>query len=387
MLPRILNFFSGSAKGFALVVDIDPLLAWLHRGKAARERARVLVDGRKRDGASGIGVSIAFDGTARGRHRDERGKSLGKRSDEVAILSRVFHDEHAVMELARRHDLLVIEDCCDALGSTYDGKAVGSFGAMSTMSFYAAHHMTMGEGGFVACETEELANIVRSIRDWGRDCYCAGKASLCKNGTCGRRFGKWLEGCDEVMDHKYIYSEIGYNLKPLEMQCAMGLAQIERIPDFVRRRKANFGRLDALFRGYEGLFHLPQALPLADPSWFAYPLTVRKDAGFKRQDIVHFLEDRKIQTRNLFAGNLLRHPAYRDIEHRVVDKAEVADLVLTNTFFLGVYPGLTEEMLVYMVDSCREFLEGCRVKRVPAVATPQTFTFSPEKRSPICASC
>ena len=263
-------------------------------------------------------------------------------------------------EIVADHGLVLVEDCCDALGGKYDGKSFGSFGEIATVSFYPAHHLTMGEGGLVAVNTEQMVRIIRSLRDWGRDCYCVGKASLLRDGTCGKRFSSWLEGLDAIVDHKYVYSEIGYNLKPLELQCAMGLVQLTRLPEFVERRKANFRCLYNFFVEYDDFFHLPRWGKRVDPSWFAFPLTVRESAPFSRSDIVGWFEDHRIQTRNLFAGNLLRHPAYQQVKHRVVGDLRNADLILTNTFFLGVYPGITDEMMDYVLSCAKEYLSRQR---------------------------
>jgi CDP-6-deoxy-D-xylo-4-hexulose-3-dehydrase len=271
----------------------------------------------------------------------------------------------AIGALAKAHELFVIEDCCDAVGSRFDGRPVGSFGTLATASFYPAHHMTMGEGGFVATDSDTLAVVLRAMRDWGRDCHCIGQATMLQHGSCGTRFACWLG--DEIgpVDHKYVYSEVGYNLKPLELQCAMGLAQIERLDGFCARRRANFDTLYRFFAEYEDYFELPVWLGRAEPSWFAFPLTVKDDAPFTRAEIVAYLEDRHVRTRGIFAGNLLRHPAYGAIERRVVGELSVADRVLERSFLLGVYPGITEEMMSYVLDACRAFLRGRDAGRRP----------------------
>ena len=267
-------------------------------------------------------------------------------------------DMTVVMDVVRRHNLFLIEDCCDAFGGTFGRELLGSFGDMATLSMYPAHHITMGEGGLVATRDEELSRIVRSFRDWGRDCYCQGKASLLKRGTCGKRFDYWLDGVDAIVDHKYVYSEMGYNLKPIEFQCAMGLVQVERLPLFLERRQHNFEQLFRFFQAYEEYFYLPRWHPEAKPSWFAFMLTVRPGAPFDRAQIVEWFEDHKIQTRNLFAGNVLRHPAYRDVNCRVVGSLANSDLIITNTFFLGIYPGISDEMMAYILEVAEEFLRG-----------------------------
>jgi CDP-6-deoxy-D-xylo-4-hexulose-3-dehydrase len=254
-----------------------------------------------------------------------------------------------IMDIARRHNLYVVEDTCDALDSTYDGKLCGTFGDFSTNSFYAAHHMTMGEGGAICTNSTELYKTALSIRDWGRACFCqTGEAN--PEGACGHRFDFKFEGLPEGYDHKYVYNNIGYNLKPLDIQCAMGIEQLKKVPQFTERRKHNFKVLYNCFKKYEDKFILPRALSKANPSWFAIPITVRTDAGFSKKDFVTFLEDRKIETRMLFAGNILKQPGYKDIEYRIVGDLRNTDQVLERTFFLGVYPGMTDEKLNYITQ-------------------------------------
>ena len=269
-------------------------------------------------------------------------------------------DMRRLMSLVKKYDLIFIEDACDALGSYYDGKKLGSFGHLSTCSFYPAHHMTMGEGGFVATNSKKLAKVVSSLRDWGRACYCNElKPGDVTSGTaCGNRFKNWLTGMPEaVYDHRYVFDEIGYNLKPLDLQAAMGLQQLQKLPDLDAARRKNFAIMQEIFKPYEQYLHLPQATEHADPCWFAYLLTVKEDAPFQREDIVDYLENEKIQTRAYFAGNILAHPGYRHLAEPYGDlnsMLPVAGLVTTNTFFLGTYIGLTEEKLAYIkkvVDS------------------------------------
>lgn len=260
-----------------------------------------------------------------------------------------------IMEIARRHNLYVIEDTCDALDSRYDGKLVGTFGDMSTYSFYAAHHITMGEGGALATNNLKLHKIALSIRDWGRACWCqTGEQN--PDGACNNRFGFKFEGLPEGYDHKYTYTNIGYNLKPLDIQCAMGLEQLKKLPDFTRRRKENFNVLYDAFARYEDRFILPRSLPKSDPSWFAIPITVRKDAGFTKNDLVQYLEKNLIETRMLFAGNILRQPGYKGINKRVVGTLENTDNTMFNTFFLGVFPGMIQEKLLYITGKLNEFM-------------------------------
>jgi CDP-6-deoxy-D-xylo-4-hexulose-3-dehydrase len=260
-----------------------------------------------------------------------------------------------VMEFAKAHNLFVIEDTCDALGSKYKGQAVGTFGHLATLSFYPAHHITMGEGGAVYTNSRRLAKIARTIRDWGRDCWCGYDNPM--NGKCGIRFERTLEGVEGFHDHRYYYTEIGYNLKITDVQAAMGVAQMEKLPSFVAQRKKNFGRLYAGLKQFEKYLILPTWLPDSDVSWFACPLTLRDGAPFDRKAITTYLESRKIETRTLFAGNILKQPAYRNIECRVVGDLPVANKVMTDTFFVGVYPGLDEEMIDYMVSVFGEFFK------------------------------
>ena len=257
-----------------------------------------------------------------------------------------------VMDLARRHDLWVIEDNCDALGSRYREQLTGTFGHIASHSFYPAHHITMGEGGCVVTNDDVLAGLARSFRDWGRDCYCAGG----ENNTCGKRYSQQFGTLPAGYDHKYVYSHIGYNLKVTDMQAAIGCAQLAKLDGFVAQRKANYTRLMTLLQPFEQRLILPRATPHAEPSWFAFPITVRPDAGFSRNDLTRWLEERKIETRNLFSGNLLRHPAFESIAHRVVGDLRNSDLITTNTFFVGVYPGLTADQLDYMAAALAEFM-------------------------------
>jgi CDP-6-deoxy-D-xylo-4-hexulose-3-dehydrase len=260
-------------------------------------------------------------------------------------------DIAALRALAQQHDLWLIEDNCDALGSRYDGALTGSFGHLATCSFYPAHHITMGEGGAVLTNDEELARIARSFRDWGRDCYCTGGES----NTCGKRFSQQFGTLPPGYDHKYVYSHIGYNLKVTDMQAAIGCAQLDRLPGFIAARKANFAALHALLAPYQERLLLPRATQNADPAWFGFPITVRAEAGFGRNDLTRFLEERQIETRNLFCGNLLRHPAYAAIPHRVVGDLANTDRITHNTFFIGVYPGITPAQLDYVAGQFQEF--------------------------------
>jgi len=269
-------------------------------------------------------------------------------------------DMDRLMILVEKYNLIFLEDCCDALGSTYDGKPLGSFGEMASCSFYPAHHMTMGEGGFVACKTYEQEVILRSFREWGRGCYCVGPdANKLKCGTCGNRFKEWIPTMPgEIFDHKYVYDEIGYNLKPIELQSAMGLVQMEKLDEIHSLRKRNYQLLFAIYEKYEQFFHLPRARDKADPSWFAFPLTIRADAPFKRSDIVDYLEENLIQTRPYFAGNIMLQPAYSHImdPQLAKDNFPVATLTMTNTFFHGTSPVITPEQIAYIGEKVDGFM-------------------------------
>jgi CDP-4-dehydro-6-deoxyglucose reductase, E1 len=266
-------------------------------------------------------------------------------------------DLDVVTDLAKKHDLWVIEDNCDALGSRYRGRLTGTFGHLSTFSFYPAHHITMGEGGAVATNDDQLGRIARSFRDWGRDCYCAGG----ENNTCGTRFSQQFGTLPHGFDHKYVYSHIGYNLKVTDMQAAIGCAQLRKLEGFIARRRANFDRLMDILRPYQDRLLLPKALAYSEPSWFGFVVTVREDAGFTRAEMVRFLEANRVETRSLFAGNLLRHPAFQTIPHRIVHDLVNTDIVMRDTFFVGVYPGLDAARLDHMAEVFGRFLRGERV--------------------------
>lgn len=265
-----------------------------------------------------------------------------------------------LMELVNKYSLILLEDCCDALGSTYEDKALGSFGEMSSCSFYPAHHMTMGEGGFVACNTNKQEDILRSFREWGRGCYCVGlEANKLKCGTCKKRFSNWIPTLpDEIFDHKYVYDEIGYNLKPIELQCAMGLEQINKLPEIHALRRRNYKLLLKIYEKYEEFFHLPIAQSRSDPSWFAFPLTIRKSAPFTRTQMVEFLEEKLIQTRPYFAGNIMLQPAYSHLMNPDVarDKFPNATLTMINTYFHGTSPVITPEQISYIGEMLDHFM-------------------------------
>ena len=260
-------------------------------------------------------------------------------------LGNVF-DLDAVTEFVKKHDLWLIEDCCDALGSKWKGRNVGTFGDIATVSFYPAHHITMGEGGAVLTDKPALKTLIESFRDWGRDCWC----DPGKENTCGKRFDWQLGSLPCGYDHKYTYSHIGYNLKATDMQAALGLSQIEKLPFFIERRKENFRYLSIALKSMEGCLILPEATPGSDPAWFGFPIAVREDASFRREDLIRELEAKKIATRLLLGGNLLRQPAYEGCEVRVVGSLPNTDFVMNNVFWIGVYPGLTKPMLDYVVE-------------------------------------
>lgn len=258
-------------------------------------------------------------------------------------------DLDVICGLARKHGLYLIEDSCDALGSEWEGRRVGTFGDLGTLSFYPAHHMTMGEGGAVIINRAKYGRIVRSIRDWGRDCWCAPGES----NTCGKRFGWCLGELPDGYDHKYVYSQLGFNLKPTDLQAAVGVAQIRRLPSFIEARRRNFARLYEGLREYADALILPRWSAKANPAWFAFPITVGK--GVSRRALVGWLEESNIETRELFGGNILRQPGYTRFTHRVAGPLENSDRVMRDTFFIGVYPGLTDDMLSFMLERIHDF--------------------------------
>jgi CDP-6-deoxy-D-xylo-4-hexulose-3-dehydrase len=264
------------------------------------------------------------------------------------------YDLNAITAFAQAHDLWLIEDCCDALGATYNGRHVGTFGDIATISFYPAHHITMGEGGAVLSDRPQLTKLIESFRDWGRDCWCEPG----KDNTCGKRFDWQLGQLPPHYDHKYTYSHIGYNLKATDMQAAVGVAQMKKLPGFIEARRRNFTRLYQGMRAFEEFFILPEPTPCSEPSWFGFPLTVREDAHFTRDQVIRHLDHCKIGTRLLFGGNLLRQPAYQNIPHRVVSTLTNTDRVMNNTFWIGVYPGITPMMIEYVLDSFDQFLKS-----------------------------
>lgn len=285
-------------------------------------------------------------------------RAMGARTRAIVVAHTLGNpfDAAACKALADRHGLFFIEDTCDALGATLAGRMVGTFGDVGTLSFYPAHQITTGEGGAVLCRDPAWQKIVESFRDWGRDCWCEPG----KDNTCGKRFGWQLGRLPEGYDHKYIYSHIGYNLKATDLQAALGLAQLRRLPDFVARRRTNFHGLLSVLREFEHLVILPRWDAAAEPSWFGFPITVRPEAPFTKNDFVAFLESHRIATRSLFGGNLLRQPAWDARPHRVSGSLANSDLIATATFLIGVYPGIDDERLAYMQGTLRAFLERPR---------------------------
>ncbi len=270
----------------------------------------------------------------------------------------------AVTRIAAKHDLYLLEDCCDALGATYRGKPVGTFGELATTSFYPAHHITMGEGGAVLTSSPKLKRLLESFRDWGRDCWCEPG----KDDTCGKRFDWQLGSLPCGYDHKYTYSHIGYNLKATDLQAAIGVAQLSKLDGFIAARRKNFACLREGLAELEEFFILPEPTPGSEPSWFGFPLCVRADAPFSRDDLTRALDQRRIGTRLLFGGNLLRQPAYEDLEHRRVGALEVADFVANGAFWLGVFPGLSEAMLRYELETIHGFVRERSASRRSRVA-------------------
>jgi CDP-4-dehydro-6-deoxyglucose reductase, E1 len=268
-------------------------------------------------------------------------------------LGNVF-DLDAVTAFVKKHDLWLIEDCCDALGSTWNGRHVGTFGDIATVSFYPAHHITLGEGGAVLTDKPNLQLLIESFRDWGRDCWC----DPGKDNTCGKRFDWQLGSLPCGYDHKYTYSHIGYNLKATDMQAALGVSQIAKLPQFIEKRRENFRHLFKALQPLEDCLLLPEATPGSDPSWFGFPIGVRESAPFKRQDLVRALEAKKIGTRLLFGGNLLRQPAYEGCEFRVIGDLKNTDFAMNNVSWVGVFPGLTREMLDYVAETIAGFIRS-----------------------------
>jgi CDP-6-deoxy-D-xylo-4-hexulose-3-dehydrase len=261
-------------------------------------------------------------------------------------------DISSVMKLADEYNLWVIEDNCDAFGSEYNGRKTGTFGHLSTISFYPAHHITTGEGGAICTNDHLLAQLVRTFRDWGRDCYCTGG----ENNTCGKRFSQQFGNLPAGFDHKYVYSEIGYNLKMTDIQAAIGSAQIDKLPDFCKRRKENFNEWVRIFSRYPEYFLIPEATEDSNPAWFAFIVTLKKNVPFTRDEITLYFSNNMIETRNLFAGNITKQPGFINHEWRIANNLENTDIIMNNTFFLGTYPGLTKEMFDYTEKVLSDFI-------------------------------
>jgi CDP-4-dehydro-6-deoxyglucose reductase, E1 len=288
-----------------------------------------------------------IDGTQLEAARSEKTKAVFI----AHTLGNVF-DLDTVLAFVQKYNLWLIEDCCDALGSTWKGRRVGTFGDIATLSFYPAHHITMGEGGAVLTDKPNLQVLIESFRDWGRDCWC----NPGKDNTCGKRFDWQLGTLPCGYDHKYTYSHIGYNLKATDMQAALGASQIEKLPRFIERRKENFRFLHAALKPLEDCLVLPAATPGSDPSWFGFPIGVREDAPFSREELTRALEANKIGTRLLFGGNLLRQPAYEGCVYRTVGDLPNTDFVMNQVFWIGVFPGLTQAMLEFVVRTFSDFV-------------------------------
>ncbi len=262
------------------------------------------------------------------------------------------YDLAAVSEFCKKHKLWLVEDCCDAVGALYNGKKVGTFGDIATVSFYPAHHITMGEGGAVMTDNPNLKTLIESFRDWGRDCWCEPG----KDNTCGKRFDWELGDLPCGYDHKYTYSHIGYNLKLTDMQAAVGVSQLKKLPKFIAARRHNFEYLYKGLKQYEDVLMLPASTPGSEPSWFGFPLAVRPEAPITRDQLTRHLDEKKIGTRLLFGGNLVRQPAYEDIEKRVIGELPNTDFVMRHVFWIGLYPGLTEPMLDYTIKTIGNFI-------------------------------
>ena len=281
-------------------------------------------------------------------------KSITKKTKAIILahtLGNPFNID-VVAKLAKKYKLFLIEDCCDALGSTYRSKLVGRFGDIATFSFYPAHQITMGEGGAVATKSLVLHRIIRSFRDWGRDCWC----ETGQDNTCGNRFGWKLGKLPFGYDHKYIYSHIGYNLKLTDMQASIGLSQLKKLPLFIKKRRQNFSVLLSGLKQYSKYFIFINKTPYSNPSWFGFPIIIKEDAGFTRNELVNFLEEHNIATGMLFGGNLIKQPAYSDTKYKISGSLKNTDYILDNLFWIGVYPGIGKDQIKYMLDIFKSFL-------------------------------
>jgi len=286
-------------------------------------------------------------------------KAITKRTKAIFIAHTLGNpaDMGLILKIAKKYNLWFIEDNCDSLGSKYKGRYTGTFGDISTCSFYPAHHITMGEGGAVLTDNPLLRRIIVSLRDWGRDCYCGSG----RDNTCGNRFSQKFGELPYGYDHKYVYSHVGYNLKITDMQAAIGVAQLKKLPRFIEARKKNFAFLKRTLKSYAKYLILPEAAKKSDPSWFGFPILIKEDAPFTRNDIVNYLEQNKIATRMLFGGNLIKQPAYKNIKCRIAGNLKNTDFVMNNLFWIGVYPGLTSEMLMYIRKTIANFFSKDRL--------------------------
>jgi CDP-6-deoxy-D-xylo-4-hexulose-3-dehydrase len=265
-----------------------------------------------------------------------------------------------VVRIAEKYDLWMIEDCCDALGARYNGKLCGTFGDIATLSFYPAHHITMGEGGALLTQDSQLKVLIESFRDWGRDCWC----DPGKDNTCGKRFQWQLGDLPFGYDHKYVYSHIGYNLKITDFQAAVGVAQLDRVDGFIAQRRANFAYLRERLKPFEEFLILPEATPNSEPSWFGFPITVRSGAPFSRLELLTFYDDSKIGSRLLFSGNLTRQPAYKDVPYRISETLKNTDIVMNQTFWIGIYPGITQEMMDFVAERTEALIKSTLTRAV-----------------------
>ena len=283
-------------------------------------------------------------------------KALSEKTKAIMIahtLGNAF-DLGKIVQFAKQHKLFIIEDCCDAVGTTYDGKMVGTFGDLATVSFYPAHHMTMGEGGAVLTNNPLLNRIATSFRDWGRDCYCEPGA----DNTCGRRFSQQFGELPHGYDHKYVYAHLGFNLKVTDMQAAIGVAQLKKLPSFIEKRRENFEKIKSVLKPFEEFLHLPVAAVNSNPSWFGFPITIKANDLFTKNQLTAHLEGAKILTRQLFAGNMIRQPAFKNVNYRIVGELKNTDYIMANTLFIGVYPGITDEMISYIRETFQVFFDN-----------------------------
>ncbi len=283
-------------------------------------------------------------------------KALSDKTKAIMIahtLGNAF-DLGKIVQFAKQHKLFIVEDCCDAVGTTYDGKMVGTFGDIATVSFYPAHHMTMGEGGAVLTNNPLLNRIATSFRDWGRDCYCEPGA----DNTCGRRFSQQFGELPYGYDHKYVYGHLGYNLKVTDMQAAIGVAQLKKLPSFIEKRRENFEKIKDLLKPFEEFLYLPVATANTNPSWFGFPITIKVNERFTKNQLTAHLEAAKILTRQLFAGNMIRQPAFKDVKYRIAGELKNTDYIMANTLFIGVYPGINDEMITYIGQTFQKFFDN-----------------------------